>query len=122
MKQYLLGGAFLVCLAAAAEAQSQTCHVPVFRALDNQTFDGHMRVKSGARCGIARRDSSAAITSTRIISPPAYGRASVHGARIVYFSRRGYVGADRFTFQGSGTSRYGTPVVRTVNVNVTVVP
>ncbi|HEX2727543.1 MAG TPA: hypothetical protein VHN20_17095 [Beijerinckiaceae bacterium] len=35
---------------------------------------------------------------------------------------RGYVGPDRFTFQGSGTGRYGAPVVRTVSVRVNVVP
>ena len=116
MKPYLLGGAFLVCLATAAEAQN--CHVPFFRALDNQTFDGHMTVKSGSRCSIARQNSSAAITSTRIVSPPAYGAASTRGAHIFYASRRGYAGPDRFTFQGSGTDRYGRPVVRTVNVNV----
>jgi hypothetical protein len=37
MKPYLLGGAFLVCLVTAAQAQN--CHVPFFRALDNQVFD-----------------------------------------------------------------------------------
>ena len=120
MKPYLLGGAFLVCLATSAEAQN--CHVPTFRALDNQTFDGHMTVKSGTRCSIARQNSSAAITSMRIISPPAHGAASTGGAHIFYASRRGYAGPDRFTFQGSGTDRYGRPVVRTVNVNVNVVP
>ena len=120
MKRYVLGGALLVCL--TANAQGQTCHVPFFRALDNQTFDGHMTVKSGARCSVVRRDSSAAIASTRIISRPAYGAAATRGAHIIYNARRGYVGPDRFTFQGSGQDRYGRPVVRTVNVHVNVVP
>ena len=120
MKAYLLGSAFLFCLATGAQAQN--CHVPFFRALDNQTFDGHMTVKSGTRCSIARQNSSAAITTTRIVSPPAYGAASTRGAHIFYMSRPGYRGPDRFTFQGSGLDRYGRPVVRTVNVNVQVVP
>ena len=120
MKPYLLGGAFLICLATTAQAQN--CHVPFFRALDNQTFDGHMTVKSGSRCSIARKNSSAAITSTRIVSPPGFGAASVRGSQIVYASRRGYSGPDRFTFQGSGSDRFGRPVLRTVNVTVRVVP
>jgi hypothetical protein len=120
MKSYLLGCAVLLC--AATTAHAQTCHVPPFRALDNQAFNGYMTVKSGARCAVVRQNSSAAITSTRIISPPGYGTASVRGAHIVYASRRGYVGPDRFTFQGSGSGRYGAPVVRTVNVQVNVVP
>ena len=119
MKSYLLGCAVFLC--AAATAQAQTCHVPTFRALDNQAFSGQMTVKSGTRCSIVRQNSSAAITSTRIIAPPAYGTAGVRGAHIVYASRRGYVGPDRFTFQGSGTDRYGAPVVRTVTVQVNVV-
>jgi hypothetical protein len=120
MKSHLLGGALFVCLVMSAQAQS--CNVPFFRALDNQTFDGHMTVKSGMRCSIVRQNSSAAITTTRIVSPPAYGAASTRGAHIIYASRRGYTGPDRFTFQGSGMDRYGKPVVRTVNVNVSVVP
>jgi len=120
MKTYLLGCAVVLC--AATAVQAQTCHVPAFRALDNQTFNGHMTVKSGARCSIVRQNSSAAITSTRIINPPGYGNVAVRGAHIIYTSRRGYVGQDRFTFQGSGTGRYGAPVVRTVSVQVNVVP
>ncbi len=81
-----------------------------------------MTVKSGTRCSIVRQNSSAAITATRIVSPPAYGAASTRGAHIIYVSRPGYVGSDRFTFQGTGTDRCGSPVVRTVNVNVRVVP
>ena len=120
MKPYCLGGAFLLGL--ATHAQAQTCQVPFFPALDNQTFEGHMTVKSGTRCSIARQNSSAAITTTTIVSPPAHGAASTRGAHIFYDSRRGYTGPDRFTFQGSGQDRYGRPVVRTVNVNVSVVP
>ena len=108
MRPYLLGGALLVCL--TSHAQAQTCHVPFFRALDNQTFDGHMTVKTGSRCSIVRQNSSAAITSTRIISRPAYGAAATRGAHIIYNARRGYVGPDRFAFKGSGQDRYGRPV------------
>ena len=107
MKLHLLGGAFFLFL--TAQAQAQACHVPFFRALENQVFDGHMTVRSGARCSIVRQNSSAAITSTRIVSPPAYGAASVRGAHIIYASPRGYTGTDRFTFQGSGQDRYGGP-------------
>jgi hypothetical protein len=48
--------------------------------------------------------------------------SSRRGGAHIFYASRGYAGPDRFTFQGSGTDRFGRSVVRTVNVNVNVVP
>ena len=118
MKNFVLAGA-LCCLTSVAQAQ--TCHVPEFSALNDQTFDGYMTVKAGRRCSVVRQNSSGPMTA-RIVSPPAYGTTSVSGSHITYASRPGYAGQDRFTFQDSGQDRYGRPTVRTINVHVRVVP
>jgi hypothetical protein len=120
MKAYLLGGAFLFCLATGAQAQN--CQVPYFSGVDNQSTVGHMIVRSGRLCGVARLNSSAAIFNTRIVSPPRFGRAGVAGASVRYMSRPGYVGPDAFVFQNQGRDRWGQPMFRTVQVQVNVVP
>ena len=119
MRVFVLAGAFCC---SALTTQARNCYVPNFRVVDNQTGHGHMIVKSGARCSIARLSSTGPVTATRIVSRPMYGVASTRGAHIFYASRRGYVGPDRFTFQGSGQDRWGRSMVRTVNVHVQVVP
>jgi hypothetical protein len=119
MKASILAAA-LCCLSATAQAQN--CHVPLIRTLDNQAVDGHMTVKAGKSCSIQLRFSSGAVETTRLVSRPAVGAARVSGTRITYVPRSGYTGSDRFTYARAGQDRYGRPSVKTVNVNVTVVP
>ena len=119
MKSYLLAAA-LCCLSVSAQAQN--CHVPYIRTLENQTVDGYMTVKAGKRCSIVLRNSSGPVQTTRIIGGPSAGVATARGMRITYVPRPGYTGSDRFAYARAGQDRYGRPTVRTVNVNVSVVP
>lgn len=121
MKAYLLGGALLVCLANTAQAR--TCHVPGFGGIDNSVSVGYMTVKSGTPCAVVRTGGgTAATTATRIVSPPRFGRVGVGSFGVRYISRPGYVGPDAFAFQNQGQNRFGQHTVRTIQIQVNVVP
>ena len=119
MRVFVLAGAF--CLFAAA-AQAQTCRVPTIRTFDNQAVEGQMTVKAGKRCNISLRNSMGAVEATRIVNRPAAGTATVSGTRVTYVPKAGYTGPDRFTYARTGQDRYGRASVKTVNVNVQVIP
>ena len=119
MKLFITAGVFC-CVSVAAQAQN--CHVPYIRTLENQTVDGHMTVKAGKRCSIVLRNSMGPVQTTRITGGPSAGVATVRGMRVTYVPRSGYTGSDRFAYARAGQDRYGRPTVRTVNVNVSVVP
>ena len=121
MKAYLLGGALLVCLAETAEAR--TCHVPGFGGIDNSVSVGYMTVKSGTACAVARTGGGTTATRTsRIVSPPRFGRVAVGPIGVRYVPRPGYVGPDSFAFQNQGENRFGQVTVRTIQMQVNVVP
>ena len=119
MRLILLAWAFC-CFAATAQAQN--CSVPLIRTLDNQAVDGYMTVKAGKRCSILLRNSSGTVETTSLVRGPSAGSATAAGTRVTYVPRSGYTGPDRFTYSRGGQDRYGRPSVKTVNVNVTVVP
>ncbi|HEX2725114.1 MAG TPA: Ig-like domain-containing protein [Beijerinckiaceae bacterium] len=119
MRVVVLAAAF--CLSAVA-AQAQTCRVPTIRTFDNQTVDGQMTVKAGTRCNIFLQNSMGPVETTRIVSRPAAGSATVSGTRVTYVPRAGYTGPDRFTYARAGQDRYGRASVKTVNVHVQVIP
>jgi hypothetical protein len=81
-----------------------------------------MTVKTGKRCSIVLLNSLGPVQTTRLVGMPTMGSASVRGNRIIYVPRAGYTGQDLFTYARSGQDRYGRPSVKTVNVNVRVVP
>ena len=119
MRMFVLAGVFC-CLAMTAQAQN--CHVPLIQTYDNQTVDGSMTVKAGTRCFIWLSSSMGPVATTTIVSPPSAGSATVSGMRITYVPRKGYTGPDRFTYSRTGQDRYARRSVKTVNVNVRVIP
>ncbi len=121
MKAFVLGGAFLFCVATGAEAQY--CHVPGFNAVDNGMAVGYMTVKSGRLCGVATLGGDGVmVRSMRIVSPPRAGRIGLTPIAVRYMPRPGYVGPDSFAFQMYGRNRFGQPTVRTVQMQVNVIP
>ena len=119
MRSFITASVFC-CVSVAAQAQN--CHVPYIRTLENQTVDGYMTVKAGKRCSIVLRNSSGPVETTRITGGPSAGVATARGTRVTYIARSGYTGPDRFAYARTGQDRYGRSTVRTVNVNVRVVP
>jgi hypothetical protein len=119
MRVIVIAGAFCC---TAFSAQAQTCSVPLIRTLDNQAVDGYMTVKAGKRCSIVLRHSSGTVETTSLVRAPSAGAATASGTRVTYMPRSGYTGPDRFTYSRGGQDRFGRPSVKTVNVNVTVVP
>jgi hypothetical protein len=118
MRYVAIGGLWL--LGTLTVAQAATCIVPNFKVLDNQTVNGTMYATSGKPCGVILISSPGPIFNARIITQPSNGRASIQGPRIVYLSRPGYVGDDRFTCARSGMDARSQPVSRTVEMSVKV--
>jgi hypothetical protein len=121
MRAFVVGCAFLCCAATAAQARD--CVVPGFNGVDNGTAVGQMVVRTGRFCGVSRLGGDGVmIRSTRIVSPPRAGRVGLTSTAITYRPRPGYVGPDMFAFQNQGRNRFGQPTVRTIQVQVNVVP
>jgi len=111
---------FLAISTPAAEARN--CAVPTIRTLDNQTVQGTMYAVSGKRCSIILLRSRGPIYTTRLVAQPKNGRVSLSGNRVVYMSRPGYSGDDRFVYARQGLDMINRPVTRTVEVDVKVAP
>ena len=107
-------------LAISAPALARTCIVPNFKVLHNQTSIATMYATSGKPCSVILISSPGPMLSARIIAQPSNGRASIQGPRIVYISRPGYVGDDRFTYARSGMNARSELVTGTVEMNVKV--
>ncbi|MDI1262329.1 MAG: hypothetical protein PS018_03610 [bacterium] len=99
---------------------SPGCIVPFIRTLDDQTVSGTMYAVSGKRCSITVARSPGPIFTTRLIAQASNGRVSVSGNRVVYVSRPGYNGDDRFAYVRHGLDSINRPISRTVEVNVKV--
>jgi hypothetical protein len=115
-----VGAIYLSLIAISAPAVARTCIVPTFRMLSNQTSNATMYATSGKPCGVVLLQAAGPISSARIITQPSNGRVSMQGTRIVYVSRTGYVGDDRFTFARSGMDARSQPVTLTVEMSVKV--
>ena len=121
MKASLSSGALLCCLSTAVQAKN--CHVPGFRGVDNGMAVGYMTVKSGTVCGVARLGGDGMrVLATRIVGSPRAGRVGLTPTAVRYVPRPGYVGPDTFAFQNQGQNRFGQATVRTIQVQVNVVP
>jgi hypothetical protein len=116
----ILGFLCLWLLAISSPALARSCIVPTILTLDNQTVQGTMYAASGRRCSIILLRSPGPIYSTRLIAQASHGTVSVEGNRIVYVSRPGYAGDDRFSYAKQGLDRINNPVTRTVEVTVKV--
>jgi hypothetical protein len=101
-------------------ASARSCIVPLIKTLDNQTVSGTMYAESGKRCSIALVSSRGPMSSVRVVTPPSTGSVSISGGRVVYVSRSGYVGDDRFVYARQGLDTINRPVTRTVDVSVKV--
>ena len=115
-------GVCCACLLAIADSAlaSSGCVVPFIRTLDNQTVQGTMYAASGQRCSITLLRSPGPITTTRLVAAASNGRVSVSVNRVVYVSRPGYSGDDRFVYVRQGMDAVNRPISRTVEVSVKV--
>jgi hypothetical protein len=113
--------AVCLLLTMVGSASARNCTVPGFRTLDNQTVDGYMTVRTGKRCFIRMNRSPGPIFSAHIVARPAHGTLGVtSNNRIVYQSRRGYVGSDSFIYARRGLDTRNNPITRTMRIDVTV--
>jgi hypothetical protein len=110
---------WLLAISDAALASSR-CVVPFIRTLDNQTVQGTMYATSGRRCSITLLRSLGPITTTRLVVPAGNGSVSVNGNQLVYVSRPGFAGDDRFVYVRQGMDMVNRPISRTVEVSVKV--
>jgi hypothetical protein len=107
-------------LAISGPALARSCIVPFIRTLDNQTAQGNMYAASGKRCSIILLRSPGPIYSTRLVAQASHGNVSVEGNQVVYVSRPGYAGEDRFAYSKQGFDSINRPITRTVEVTVRV--
>jgi hypothetical protein len=113
--------AFLL-LAAGAQAQTKNCEVPPFHTADNQTVEGRMIVKAGKRCSVRMAVSLGGVSDPEVLKQPRSGTAAVGSYDIIYTPKKGFVGADEFTYARRNIDRYGNKSLRTVNMKVQVQP
>jgi hypothetical protein len=116
-------GIFFVSLwlvAITVPALASTCSVRKFRTLDNQTANGNMYAVSGKPCGVTVVSSRGPVHGTRLVTPPGNGHVSIKGNRVIYVSRPGYVGDDRFVYARDGMDAINRPITRTVEMSVKV--
>jgi len=104
----------------AGPAVAASCVVPFIKTLDNQTVSGTMYAASGKRCSITVVRTPGPIFSARVVTQPSNGSVSVNGNRVVYLSRPGYVGDDRFVYVRQGQDAINRPITRTVDVSVKI--
>lgn len=116
IKSSMLGGALLLTMSSAGQA----CQVPAIGTLENQTTTGHMYASPGKPCWIFFGSSTGPMNSVRVVQQPANGEAKVREQAVGYRSRPGFTGSDSFTYARHGLNTQGRPVVRTVNVIVSV--
>jgi Bacterial Ig domain len=117
-----VGLAVLMLLGVGIDA-ALACSVPFIRTFDNQTVSGTMTLKAGKRCSIRLTRSPGPIHSAEIVQRPTNGRVSIEaGNRVVYVPRAGFTGRDSFTYARRGFDTGNRPIVRTVQIAVTVLP
>ncbi|MBR0776944.1 hypothetical protein JQ625_19075 [Bradyrhizobium diazoefficiens] len=104
----------------AGPAMAGSCIVPFIKTLDNQTVSGTMYAASGKRCSITVMRTPGPVFSARVVTQPSNGSVSINGNRVIYLSRPGYVGDDRFVYARQGLDAVNRPITRTVDVSVKV--
>jgi hypothetical protein len=103
-----------------SQAVAANCAVPPYRTLGNQTVQGNMFVVSGKRCGVISLRTAGPTFGSRVLQQPAHGRVSIEGRRVVYVSRPGYFGEDRFVFARDGLDTRNKPRTNTIEMHVQV--
>ena len=110
-----IGIACLLSMALAGHALAR-CEIPTISGSASQMSGaGFMYVDSGEACRIGAIRSQGAHMGLTVTQRPAHGTARANGDGVVYQSRRGYRGADSFTFVHRGAN-----FVRTIQMTVTV--
>jgi hypothetical protein len=115
-----IGLSCILLAAFGSQAFAASCAVPRYNTLKNQTVQANMFVVSGRRCSVISLRTAGPTFGARVVEQPAHGRAAVQGRRIVYVSRPGYVGDDRFIFARHGLDTANQPRTNTVEMHVRV--
>jgi hypothetical protein len=76
--------------------------------------------ENGRPCSIIIAHTAGPIFTASLVGNASNGTVAVTGQRVVYTSRAGFVGDDRFTYARRGLNTRNEPIVRTVNVRVNV--
>ena len=71
-------------------------------------------------CSVIVLRSLGPVHGTRLVVPPGNGHVSISGNRVIYVSRPGYVGDDRFVYARDGMDAVNRPITRTVEMSVKV--
>ena len=79
-----------------------------------------MYAVSGRRCSITLLRSRGPIFTARLVAQAKNGSVSISGHRVIYVSRPGYAGDDRFVYARHGMDSVNRPISRTVEVSVKV--
>ena len=79
-----------------------------------------MYAVSGRRCSISMNRYRGPIHTTRLVTPPKHGSVSISGNLVIYVSRPGYAGDDRFVFARHGMDSVNRPAIHTAEVSVIV--
>jgi hypothetical protein len=106
--------------AVGSQALAANCAGTRVNTLANQTVQGDMFAVSGKPCGRVLLGSRGPTTGVRVLQQPSHGSATVRGLRVVYVSRPGYVGDDRFVFAWEGKDTLNQPRTNTVEMHVRV--
>lgn len=81
-----------------------------------------MIVKAGKRCSVRMGVTLGGVSDPQVLKQPKGGTAAVGTYDIIYTPKKGFVGADEFTYARSNIDRYGNKALRTVNMKVEVQP
>jgi len=110
----VLGGAF------CSPAFAASCWGTTVRHVADQTARGDMYVVSGKPCSRVLLRSRGPTFGVRVVEQPTHGRVSVRGLRVVYVSRPGFIGEDRFTYAWDGNDALNHPRTSAVEMHVRV--
>ncbi|MCG7392646.1 Ig-like domain-containing protein [Microvirga sp. ACRRW] len=122
MKKICFIAAAGMMLATAAPVLAADCEVPTFQTADNRTVEGRMTVKAGKSCSVSMGTGAAGVSDPAILKAPKNGSARIQGFRAVYTPKKGFQGADSFTYTRFQNDRWGNRAQRTVDMKVEVVP
>jgi hypothetical protein len=110
----------LLLAAFCGPASAASCWGTTVRHVTDQTVRGDMYVVSGKPCSRVLLRSRGPTFSVRVMEQPTHGRVSVRGLRVVYVSRPGFIGDDRFVYAWEGNDTLNQPRTNTVEMHVRV--
>jgi hypothetical protein len=120
MQKFAFAFGLFILLATGAQAQTKGCSVLGFPTADHQTAEGKMMVKAGHWCAVRLGVPLGGIADVTVSKEPQHGTVVIRGYRILYTPKKGYAGADEFTYVRNSIDIYGEKAPRTVNMKVQV--